>query len=117
MAKQDLWTALFKMEYAKHSGVIPSINAGTDPARDLAIVQHVGHSQSYMLTYPLLKYDADYWNIYLSMFSQPGLDLHLSTALVISETLFGDRVYGLDIPDVWILSLEVLAQGQLAKII
>lgn len=117
MAKQDLWTALIKNEFVKLIGSIPSINPGTDPARDLAIVQHVGPSRQYWLLYPIEKYDAEYWNIFLAMFSQPGIDINLTTALVLSERMFGDRIYNLEVPDVWVLSLEVLHQENLSKIL
>lgn len=115
MTKQDIWTALIKNEYLRMTGSIPSINPGTDPARDFAIVQHVGPSRQYWLTYPLLKYDADYWNIFLAMFSDDKTDIHLSTALVLSEQILGDRVFGLSVPDVWVLSVEVLHQDVTSK--
>lgn len=118
MIKQELWSAVFKNEYASLVGTIPSINPGTDPARDLAIVSHLGYSRSYMLTYPMDKFTTEYWNVFLAMFpTTAGVDINLSTALVVCERLLGDRVLGLGVPDAWILSIEILAPDQTSKVL
>jgi len=118
MIQQDIWCAVFKKEYARITGCIPSINPGTDPARDLAIVNHIGYSRSYMLTYPMDKFTTEYWNVFLAMFqSNDGVDINLSTALVVCEHVLGDRVADLQVPDAWILSIEILAPDQTSKVL
>lgn len=109
MAQQDLWLLSFKAQYHKLTGALPLINAGTDPGRDLAIVEHIGPGREYWLTYPFEKYDSDYWSTFMTLFGRTGsVRFNLSTALILSETLLGPEAFEIAIPDVWILAVEVL---------
>lgn len=107
----DLWLTEFRSRYYEMTGVLPIIHPGTDPARDVAIIEHIGPSREYWFLYDLAQYDADYWNVFLILFAdRPGLRIEISTAIILTERILGTRAFDLPIPDSWVVCLESLGQ-------
>jgi hypothetical protein len=108
MATLDLWLLSFKAKYHELTGSLPLIHAGQDPAHDLAVVTLAGPGREYWLTYPIEHYDSDYWSVFLTMFDHDSVKINLSSALLLTEHLLGPHAFDLAIPDVWVLSVEIL---------
>jgi len=107
----DLWLTEFRSRYYEIAGVLPILQAGSDPARDLALIEHIGPGREYWFLYDLNQYDADYWNVFLILFGdRPGLRIEISTAIILTERILGTRAFDLPIPDSWVVCLESLGQ-------
>ena len=107
----DLWLTEFRSRYYEITGVLPILQAGSDPARDLALIEHIGPGREYWFLYDLNQYDADYWNVFLILFGdRPGLRIEISTAIILTERILGTRAFDLPIPDSWVVCLESLGQ-------
>ena len=106
-----MWQAQFKNAWFQLSHKIPIIEAGIDPAADLAAIAYLGPNKQYWLTYPIEAYSSDYWIEFLRIF---GWDKHfminLSTVLDMSERLLGLDHNADDCPDLWLLSAEKLPE-------
>jgi hypothetical protein len=107
----DLWLTEFRSRYYEIAGVLPILQAGTDPSRDLALIEHIGPGREYWFLYDLSQFDADYWSIFLTLFAdRPDLRIEISTAIILTERILGTRAFDLPIPDSWVVCLESLGQ-------
>jgi hypothetical protein len=105
----DPWHTEFCRRYYDAVGVTPSIIVGSDPAVDLAIVEAFGPGCEHWLTYGYEQVDAAYWTQFAETFSaRTDIRLQVSTAMTLSERLFGTECFGQSIPDVWVLSIEAI---------
>jgi hypothetical protein len=101
------WQDTIERAYYDHIGTLPMILDGTDPNADVRIVHDIGPGRIYWFTYAIDAYDAHYWALFQVMYSRSGhRTIHVTTALALSEQIMGHRVFDLDIPDVWIISME-----------
>lgn len=116
MAK-SLWQLAFERRYAQLTGSIPMMHWGNDPAADMAVFERLTPGHEYWVLYPLLNYDTDYWVVFHKLFDSDKRKLKLSTALVLSEQILGADVCELDIPDAWVLSVEIAPELESARII
>jgi hypothetical protein len=109
MSHYEPWIPEFQTRYYELTGHLLVIQPGQDPAHDVALVEHIGPGRNYWFLYEFDTWDTEYWSIFLALFrDHPGLDLHVSSALVLSERIFGSRVFELSVPDVWVLTVEAL---------
>lgn len=100
------WSILFRTRCAELSGSVPALYMGLTPGVDIELL--LTRPQGiYWVMYPLQDYTVAQWNQMYAMNSEsPLVDLNLSTALILSEAVFGSEVHKLSIPDAWILSVE-----------
>jgi hypothetical protein len=109
MAKSQ-WQQAFEQRYAQLTGSLPLMHWGNDPARDMAIFERLPANKEYWVLYPLQDYDTDYWSVFYKLFDTDQRKIKLSTALVLSEQMLGHDILGMEIPDAWVLSVEIQAQ-------
>lgn len=116
MAKTT-WQLAFERRYAEQTGRIPLILQGGDPARDMAVFDALDPGYEYWALYDMSSYDTEYWRVFLKLFNRDARNIKLSTALVVSERIMGDEIYGMAIPDAWLLSVERQPDLTAARII
>ncbi len=107
--RDQIWRDQFSSQYYQHTGRLPVIQWGRDPAHDVAVVEHIGPGREYWMMYALDDYNADYWAVFLALFQdQPRFSFNISTAIILTERILGPRAFELDIPDAWVVTMEVL---------
>lgn len=114
MTKRDnLWRDQFRSQYYQHTGILPIIEWGQNPAHDVAVIEHIGPGREYWMMYPLDDYDGDYWAVFFALFeNNTRFNFNISTAIILTERLLGEQAFELDIPDAWVLSLEILESAR-----
>lgn len=114
MDKTDqIWRDQLRSELFRTTGHLPVIQWGQDPASDVALVERLGPGHQYWLLYDFVEYSAEFWSVYMALFEQqPHLDINISTAIIITQRLLGDRAFDLTVPDAWLVSFQCVGQPQ-----
>lgn len=98
------WRDEFLIEYYQHTNVLPIIIQGSRPPVDaMAVAESV--SKTAWFWYPFRRYSPQYWNRFLDHCDRNGLQVHISTAAQISDTI-GIPVDEREMPNIWVVAME-----------
>lgn len=112
--RSSTWQQRFNQCYYDHSGSLPLIVPGQDPLQDITTVASIGPGRTYWFTYRFERYTPEYWAMLQVMYaSHDDYIINVAPSLTLSEAVMGiDAIIDLDIPDLWIMTVEILDQGQ-----
>ena len=107
MSKQLFdWRSEVEISYFNAIQQLPFIHKGSNPYKDIQIVNRLMDRKIVWFYYDIDSYSADYWSLLLLKYEfDPDHTVQLSTALDISDRL-GIPVCERNIPPMWVLSVE-----------
>jgi len=112
VSKQQLfdWQSEVEISYFNQIQTLPLIHKGSNPYKDVEVVNRMRERRIVWFYYDIEDYVADYWSLLLLHYTfNKDFDVQLTTALQLSENL-GIPVQERNIPPLWIMSVERSAQ-------
>ena len=106
MTPKEKWRQHLELAFFYKTNQMPMIMQGTDPYRDVDVVQSLSERHIVWFYYDMHRYTPDYWNVFLLRFLDRGDFLvNLSTAFDISSRL-GFETNPFRIPALWVLNVD-----------
>lgn len=106
MSRELEWEKEFSDLYYEFTKTLPLIRKGRIPLQDIQASKLADVGRAIWFYYPITRMHATDWYDLLAMMEfHPNVQIDISTALDLSETIGMSE--GIDIPDLWVMCVEI----------